>query len=649
MTAGRGGGNSISVKPVLQVASSPVKPLMIFDGDCRFCAFWIRRWERLTGDQMEYLPFQDERIATSFPEIPAAQFSEAVQLVEPGGKVFAGAAAVFRSLAYNPHYHWLLDWYENSAGFARFADVAYAFVARHRTFFSFLTRVGWGLQAQPPTQILVRWLFLRSLGLIYLIAFVSLWGQIGALVGGNGILPATTTMERMAQYADVQKVGLDRFRQFPTLCWFGAGDTSLKLQCAAGTLLAVLLIGGVAPAPCLFLLWLVYLSLATVCREFLGFQWDILLLQVGFLAIFFAPLQLRPGLSREAPPSRLALWLLRWLLFLLMFESGVVKRLSGDLTWKNLTALNYHYETQPLPTWPGWYAHQFPEWVQQASTVAMFGIELYIPFLIFAPRRFRHFAAFALALLQAAILITGNYCFFNLLTLALCLLLLDDFTVLTVMPSRFRTKLSARIAMPGSRRGWSGFVLIPVACVSVAISLMQLSALFKPGLLWPGPMAGVYQWLSPLRTFNHYGLFAVMTTSRPEIVVEGSDDGVVWKEYEFKYKPGDVKRRPGFVAPHQPRLDWQMWFAALGNYRQNPWFINFCYRLLQGSPEVISLLAKNPFPQAPPRYIRAVVYDYHFTDFAMRRKTGAWWRRELKGDYLPVMSLDERAPRAARP
>jgi hypothetical protein len=443
----------------------------------------------------------------------------------------------------------------------------------------------------------------------------------------------------MERVADMQNMGAERFHEFPTLCWLSASDTSLKIQCAAGTVLALPLILGVAPAPCLFLLWLIYLSLSTVCREFLGFQWDILLLQVGFLSIFLAPLQLRPGLAREGTPSRVALWTLRWLLFYLMFESGMVKRISGDPAWRNFTALNFHYETQPLPTWIGWYAHHLPEWVQKASTVAMFGIELYIPFLIFAPRRLRHFGCFAMALLQVVILLTGNYCFFNLLTLALCLLLLDDAVLLSFFPARLRERFSSRMkgACPG--RQWSGFVTVPVACVGLMISLMQLASFYKVGLAWPTAMARIYQWVAPLRTFNHYGLFAVMTTSRPEIIVEGSNDGVTWKEYEFKYKAGDVMRRPAFVEPHQPRLDWQMWFAALGDARQSPWFLDFCFRILKGSPEVLGLLEKNPFPNAPPRYLRAQLYDYRFTDMETHRKTGAWWQRELKGDYLPALRL----------
>ncbi len=653
MTPGQGGAISMGVKPVHQVASPPAKPLMIFDGDCRFCSIWIRRWRHLTEDKVDYLPFQDPQISVRFPEVPRQQFATAVQLVDPDGTVYGGAHAVFRALGHNSRHLWLLDWYEHSTGFARFTDWAYGGVARNRTFFSYLTRALWGQHVEPQSHFLVRWVFLRCLGAIYLMAFLSLWVQIIGLVGANGILPAKSTMDVLHQQAEAQKAGLERFHFFPTLCWFGASDAFLKFQCAAGSVLALLLIVGIAPAPCLFLQWMIYLSLSTVCREFLGFQWDILLLEVGFLAIFLAPVQLLPRLALESPPSRVALWVLRWLLFQLMLESGLVKRISGDPTWHNLTALNFHYETQPLPTWIGWYAHQLPESFQRASTACMFVIELFIPFLIFFPRRMRHFAAFMLALLQILILLTGNYCFFNLLTLALCLLLLDDAALLALLPGWLRglalSRSQANLAT-GWRRSWRWprQVTIPVAVVTICISLMQMSAMAGLSLAWPGPVVGLYQWLAPFRTFNHYGLFAVMTTSRPEIIIEGSNDGVTWREYGFKYKPGDLDRRPRFVEPHQPRLDWQMWFAALGNYQRNPWLVNLCFRLLQGSPEVVSLLGRNPFPNAPPKYIRALVYEYHFTDRATRRKTGAWWRRELKGEYLPVLSLKEQGTPALR-
>jgi lipase maturation factor 1 len=403
----------------------------------------------------------------------------------------------------------------------------------------------------------------------------------------------------------------------------------------------VLLIIGIAPAPCLFLLWVIYLSLCTVSGPFLSFQWDVLLLETGFLAMFFAPWQWWPRHpARERPPSRLALWLLRWLLFKLMFRSGCVKLTSGDPTWRDLTALNYHFETQPLPTWIGWYTHHFPAWVHKSDTALMFVIEIGIPFLIFLPRRPRQLACLAFLALQFFILLTGNYCFFNLLTMVLCLTLLDDAALQKCLPAKWCRSASAVPAAGHSLfRFVRGALMTALVAIVLVTSLVQFFGMFHPRIWLPRQLLAIEQQLAPLRSFNGYGLFQVMTASRPEIIVEGSNDGVHWQAYEFKYKPGDLKRRPAFVEPHQPRLDWQMWFAALGNYQQNPWFLNFCLRLLQGSPQVLALMKINPFPDAPPKYIRAVLYEYHFTDRSARRTTGEWWRREAVGDYLPAISL----------
>jgi predicted DCC family thiol-disulfide oxidoreductase YuxK len=611
--------------------------------------FWVRRWQRIIGDRVKYLPFQDGSLLSLYPELTGQPLETAIHIIETDGSVWRGAEAAFRALAHMPRDHWLLGLYVRSPLFARATEWAYKLVAGHRRLFSALTLLGWGRSLDPPTYQLVRWVFLRSLGIIYLIAFLSLSVQITGLVSSHGILPAKLSMQGMRQEMDAAKVGTDRYRLAPTLCWITASDNSLRFQCATGIGLSLLLIVGVAPALSLFLLWLIYLSLATICGEFLGFQWDILLLETGFLGIFFAPLQLFPRITTSAPPSRLVLWLFRWLLFKLMFESGCVKLLSGDPSWRNLTALTFHYETQPLPTWLGWYAHQLPAWCQKTSTALMFGAELVLPFFVFMPRRFRQIAGAGLAGFQVFIMLTGNYCFFNLLTIALCALWLDDATIRRIagcLP--FREILRITNTLKGGhqtdgpklrRLRWPIQVTFPLACIAIVTSLLQLSMMFRVRFPWPQPVVAVFLWLEPFRSFNSYGLFAVMTKSRPEIIIEGSDDGVRWREYEFKYKPGDLKQHPRFVEPHQPRLDWQMWFAALSDYQHNPWLVNFCARILQGSPEVMHLLKGNPFPKAPPRYIRAVVYDYHFTTIAVRRQTRAWWRRTRKGDYLPMLSL----------
>ncbi|MGD0746020.1 MAG: lipase maturation factor family protein [Verrucomicrobiota bacterium] len=652
------------MKSDIRVAAPPPKPLMVFDGDCNFCTLWIRRWQQLTGDAVDYLPAQDPRIAAQFPEIPREQFDTAVQLIESDGSVYSGAEAVFRTLAHSPNRQWPLRCYEQSSPFAGVTEWVYRLVAENRTFFSLLTRWFWGRHVELPTYFLTRRVFLRVLGVIYLIAFISLWTQISGLIGHNGILPADRFIAAVRQQCDAQGIGVERFHLLPTLCWLDASDSSLNVQCAAGAVLAVFLIVGIAPVPCLALLWLLYLSLVTVGRDFLGFQWDNLLLETGILAIFFAPLELvawasRPCVSSasvaenqkltgvtpvtQPPPSRIVLWLLRLLLFKLMFSSGCVKLLSGDPNWRNLTALTFHFQTQPLPTWIAWYANQLPLWFQKTSCVLMFCVELGAPFLILTPRRLRFFGGAAIACFQILILLTGNYTFFNLLTLALCLLLLDDFALMKLIPLKLRPAFP-----PGTRYSplvthwhWPRAVTVPFACAVIALSLFQMSLMFDIRSGWLFPVAAMDAWLAPFRSFNGYGLFAVMTTSRREIIVEGSDDGVNWLPYEFKYKPGNLNRRPAFVAPHQPRLDWQMWFAALGNYRQNPWFVNFCERLLQGSPEVLALLDDNPFPNHPPRYIRVELYDYHFTNYTERRTSGAWWKRDLIGEYLPPFSLRE--------
>jgi lipase maturation factor 1 len=622
---------------VTRVSSPPAKPVLIFDGDCNFCRRWISRWQQATGDRVEYIPFQDPSVSRRFPELTREQCTQAVQFIDTDGHIYSAAEAVFRALAVVPCKRWPLWCYQQIPGIAPLTEGLYRFVAEHRTEFSSLTRTLWGQHVEQPTHFLTRWLFLRLLGFVYLIAFISLWVQIDGLVGSHGIAPAAQFMKSVHNWAHAHNIW-DAVSIAPTLCWFNASDSFLHFLCGGGTILSILVILGIATAPSLALLWLFYLSLCAIGEPFMGFQWDALLLETGLLAIFFAPRPLLPGLTREAPPSRIGLWLLRWLLFRLMFASGVVKLATGDKTWHNLTALTVHYETQPLPTWIGWYAHQLPLWFQKFSCGLLFAVELGVPFLIFAPRRLRLIGCGAIVTLMALIALTGNYCFFNLLTVTLCVLLLDDAILHRFTPARWR-----QTPINSPRWRWPCWITIPVTVVVLLVTTMTLGSSFREPIAWPSPMVSLYRTLAPLRSFNGYGLFAVMTTARPEIIIEGSNDGQTWTAYEFKYKSGETTRRPAFVAPHQPRLDWQMWFEALNvmqpHYEPSSWFTNFCVRLLQGQPEVLSLLKTNPFPNTPPHYLRATVYDYHFTDFATRHETGAWWRRESIGPYCPVLSL----------
>ena len=475
------------------------------------------------------------------------------------------------------------------------------------------------------------WLFLRLLGIVYGIAFASLWPQLPGLVGPLGILPADQLL-----HAAARQLGPARFWLVPTLAWFGASDMWLSGLCVAGVVVSALLAFDIAPALSAFAAWLLYLSFVSIGRDFLSFQWDSLLLEAGFLAIWLAPLRLRSSAADDPPAPRLVRWLLWWLLFRLMFSSGVVKLSSHDPTWRNLTALTYHYETQPIPNPLSWYMHQLPTWWHRFETLLVFVFELVVPLGVFAPRRVRRATAWTLIAFQLLLIATGNYAFFNWLAVALCVPLLDD----AAWPLRLWRRPPADQAAR-SARAWPQWLVAPMAVAIAVISIVPMVLIFRDDEAAAPirPLVRLYAAVSPIRLVNGYGLFAMMTTSRPEIIIEGSDDQQHWRAYEFRFKAGDVHHAPPQVAPYQPRLDWQMWFAALGDYRSNTWFLVLCRRLLQGSPPVLQLLADNPFPHAPPKYVRAVVYDYHFTTWRERRATGAWWRRELKGLYCPILSL----------
>ncbi len=479
----------------------------------------------------------------------------------------------------------------------------------------------------PPSFSVARWVFSRALAAVFFCAFASLLPQVRGLIGAHGIAPAAQFLERASA-----QLGTGAVWYVPTLCWFGAGDGMLTGLCLAGLAVSLVMAAGVAPGGCSLALWALYLSLVSVSSPFLDFQWDGLLLEAALLAALALPWRLRPQWEENSPMPRFARWLLWWLLFRLMIESGVVKLASGDLTWRNLTALDFHFATQPLPLWTSWFVHQAPRWILRGLTIIVFAFELLVPWLIFAPRRWRHAGAWALIALQLAILVTGNYAFFNILTIALCALLFDD----AAWPRRLRESVVPGVHWITPPRPRLTIAAAVAAGVFALLSLPPLLAVFGLRPAWQHPLA-------QFRSFNGYGLFAVMTTRRPEIVVEGSNDGVIWQEYEFPWKAGDPHVRPRLVAPHQPRLDWQMWFAALGSWEQNPWFGSFLGRVLEGQPEVLGLLKTNPFPAKPPQYIRSMLYEYQFTRSG---EGGAWWRRELMGRYGPEIAL---APAAGEP
>jgi predicted DCC family thiol-disulfide oxidoreductase YuxK len=592
------------------------RPLLIFDGECGFCRVWVEHWKRLTGERVRYAPFQE--VGERFPQVSRDEFASAVKLILPDGEVRSGAHAVFTVLASFPDKRWLLWVYEHLPGADTLCEAAYRLIARHRSFAYHVTRLMWGSPVRPETYHVTSWLFLRLLGAIYLVAFASFGVQADGLIGSRGILPVTDFLRGVHDY-----LGASAYWNVPTLLWLNSGDVYLRVIWIAGVCLSLLLLCGVNVRGVRLGLFVLYLSLDTAGQVFMTYQWDALLLEAGFLAVFLGP---------EVVIARL----FRWLLCRLMFLSGAVKLLSGDPTWRNFTALPVHYQTQPLPTPLAWYFYQFPQWFQRVSVGFLFFVELGVPLLVLAPRRIRFFAAFAIVLLQVLILLSGNYAFFNFLTIALCLFAFDDTALGKVLPKRILERLSSSPQAKQTPVVWRA-VCLSVAALVLFTSGFEMVGEFS-GRHWV-PADAVIRTIAPFEIVNTYGLFAVMTTSRPEIIIEGSNDGVTWLAYEFKYKPGKLTRRPPWVEPFQPRLDWQMWFAALGNYQSAPWILHFLERLLDGSPQVLGLLDRNPFPNAAPRYIRAQVYDYRFTTPEEHKVTGQWWQREWKGAYVPEVSL----------
>src|SRR5262245_8716536 len=560
---------------------------MVFDGDCGFCRRWVARWQHATGDRIEYVPFQES--AERFRNVAREDFARAVHLIEPDGRTSHGAEAVFRARALGMGRRAPLWCYDHVPLFAPLSEFFYNLIARRRGVADRTTTALWGRHVVPPGEARTASLFIRLIGLTYLVAFISLWVQITGLVGSNGILPIRELLE-----AAKPQVGAIRFWYLPTLFWFDAQDVALHAVCASGVVCSLLVILGRVPAVALLGTWLFYLSLVGAGQEFLRFQWDSLLLEAGFIAMLMAPWKSRLGLRT---PPRPALFLARWLLFRLMVSSAAAKLFSGDANWRALTALDFHYFTQPLPPWTAWYAQHWPQWFQKLSVIVMFAVEGLAPFLLWGPRRMRFLAVSAIVGLQILIEITGNYGFFNILTIVLCVPFLDD--------GVFRG-VKQVVALPVTRGArWTRRTF---AIVLVLISLVPFSHAFRLSSGWLGILEQGYMVVSPFHLVNPYGLFSIMTTDRPEIIVEGSTDPVEWKPYECKYKPADQQRRPPFVFPHMPRLDWQMWFAALSDASRNRWVLVFEKRLLEGSKEVTSLMAKNPFPDSPPNYLRAQVY-----------------------------------------
>jgi hypothetical protein len=466
---------------------------------------------------------------------------------------------------------------------------------------------------QPESYTISAFLLPRLLGLIYFFAIGAFLFQIRGLLGRDGLLPVQEFLDYVYRRHPHKWLFY-----VPSLFWLNASNLALMGLTVLGTGLSVALMLGIYPSLCLGLLFVIYLSIVSTGQDFLGFGWEGFLLEITFYTFW---------MSLTTPPH-LMIWIcLNLLLFRFNFLAGAVKLQSHDRNWRNLSALAFHYQSQPLPNTNAWYLYKWPLGFQQASTLLMFIIELIVPFGLFLSDSIRATVGIAFIGLQLMIWLTGNFSYLNHLTVVFSLIAFSD---------AFWSPWIAPLE-PSPSNEFLNTILFIVGSVFIVLQLLRLWNHF-----WPHPrLARCFYWFSPFHLVNRYGIFAVMTTRRDEIVVEGSDDGENWKEYLCWYKPSEITRRPRRISPYQPRLDWQMWFLPFNDFEAQSWFHYFLYHLLKGSPDVLNLLRYNPFPQKPPKYIRAVMYEYEFSSRQEKKEKGWWWRRDYKGLYSPIMSLKE--------
>jgi len=567
---------------------------LLYDRECAFCSYMVAYARAVTGDRVEYVGYQDA--LDEYPDISEAQFRASIYLFS-NGDVASGAGAAFRTLAIGGRDAWLTG-YERIPGFAAVAEFLYRFVSRHRAVFARLANWLFGPALRPAVHDQVARILTTGIGLCALIAFVSFWWQAEALIGDQGVLPYRYFLDAVYdQYSE------SAYWWVPTFAWLGGSDLMLHGLCALGSAASVMLLIGRLRASAALIAYLCYLSLVSIGQTFTAFQWDTLLLECLIVAVIAARV---PGWG---------IWTARLLLLRFMLLSGAVKLLSGDPTWADGSALEFHFETQPLPTSLAWYADQLPVLVLQAGVWMTFFIELVLPFFILLPQRPRLVAGAGFILLELLIGLTGSYNFFNLLTMVLCIALLND--------RNAQRSVEQHKRIPS--RTLAGVLMLSGLLVTGCSLLREPS---------PGPLAS----LQPFHMVNTYGLFAVMTTQRRELVVEGSLDGEEWQRYEFPFKPGRTDQAPRLATPYQPRLDWQMWFAALGEPRHAPWIYDFVQTLLEARTPVLGLV-QSPFSDQKPEFIRILSYRYQFTSPQERKASGNWWRAEDPQVWLEPVRL----------
>lgn len=479
---------------------------------------------------------------------------------------------------------------------------------------------------------LTRFLILRLLGLVYLVAFLSLAHQVVPLIGTNGLLPAPDFLERVVMRAGSHGAG---FAALPSVFWLGCSDALLVTLAWVGVAGAAIVLAGYANAILLAALWALYMSFVHVGQVWYGYGWEIQLLETGFLAIFLVPLLDGRPFPRLAPPTAV-LWLYRWLIVRIMLGAGLIK-LRGDPCWRDLTCLQYHYETQPIPNPLSRVLHFMPPWFHQLGVLWNHVTELVLPWLAVGPALLRRGAGVLLVAFQGFLIASGNLSFLNWLTIVPCLACLDDGFLRRVLP-----RALVRRAETAADRAVAPSVVSRVAIGGLVVLVVILSIGPVRNLL--SPRQAMNTSFDRLHLVNTYGAFGSVGRERPELVFEGTSDTTVtpateWRPYEFKCKPGALERRPCLISPYHYRLDWQIWFAAMSEVRRHPWTIHLVAKLLEGDPVVLTLFADNPFPGAPPRYVRILRYRYRFAPPG--DASGAWWRRELIGQWFPPLEADD--------
>jgi hypothetical protein len=473
---------------------------------------------------------------------------------------------------------------------------------------------------KPGDYWLARLALEKALAGLFLIAFLNAINQFKPLLGEKGLLPVPLFVKQLTP------------KDSPSLFFFFPNDTAFTICAWLGATLSMIVLLGLVDQHTWILfsiwavIWALYLSFVNVGQVFYGFGWESILLEAGAYSAFLG--------SMSTTPQVAVMWMFRWLLFRVMFGAGLIK-LRGDSCWRDLTCLHYHYETQPIPNPLSWYFHNGPDWSKKAGVLFNHFAELIVPFGYFLPQPVASIAGALSIVFQLLIFLSGNLSWLNALTGVLALSCFDDRTLGYFFPAHTPVTHSPDLAFR--------MITGAIALLVVALSVKPIRNLLSSRQV----MNTVYNRFHFVGT---YGAFGGITRGRYEIIVEGTDESAIiesttWREYEFKGKPGDPRRMPPQIAPYHLRLDWLMWFAAMGSYHRYPWFVHFMAKLLQGDRVVLALLKHNPFPDRPPRYVRASLYQYRFSSPAIKKKTGQWWVREMVGSYFPVVSLESPALR----